>query len=107
MFKVGDKVKHIQGEGTVVYGPFEGLTGFEPRYLVERSDGVHFTGGESYLTLVPKFEVGQKVTFQYSSTEYEVVSGPYPDEGETFWVYKDGKGNHGIAYEVHMIPVAK
>jgi hypothetical protein len=102
-FKVGDKVvNEIFGEGEIVYGPYEG-----DLYFFKGADGLHHTVTGSYCKPAPKFHAGQKVTFRYSFTEYEIVSGPYPEEGEPFWVYKDGKGDHGIAYEMHMVPVVE
>lgn len=109
-FNVGDRVRHHQGEGAVVYGPFAALVGSEPRYLIEKDDGQHFTGGESYLTHASKFEVGQKVTFQYSPPEeaFEAVAGPFKDfEGDVFWVVRDGRGVDDTAYEKHMVPVVE
>jgi hypothetical protein len=109
-FNIGDTVTHTQGKGAIVYGPFLGLSNFEPRYLIKKENGEHFTGGESYLTPVSKFEVGQKVTFEYSpeGESFEVMAGPFKDfEGDVFWVVRDSKGADDMAYETHMVPVVE
>jgi hypothetical protein len=110
MFNIGDKVNHSQGQGVIVYGPFQGLSNFEPRYLIKKEGGEHFTGGESYLTRVPKFEVGQKVTFTYSpyGEVFEIAAGPFPaEEGKPLYVLKDRDGVHDTSYEHYMVPVVE
>lgn len=112
MFKVGDKVKHdLWGEGRVSFGPFHAPDHSGQCYLVENSERKHFVGSETLLSAVPRFEVGQKVTFTYSPIGelFEVVAGPFPSEDgvEPFYVIKDRDGAHDTSSDHHMVPVVE
>lgn len=104
-FKAGDKVvNEIFGEGEIVYGPFEG-----DNYFFKNTEGLHYTVTGMWCKPAPRFEVGQKVTFTYSpkGTSFEIMAGPFPDEGESFYVLKDQDGNHDTSFEKYMIPVVE
>ncbi|AWN05265.1 hypothetical protein SEA_IBANTIK_41 [Streptomyces phage Ibantik] len=108
-FGVGDKVRHGSwGEGHVVFGPFHTPTD-ATGYLVEDPRGKHFASTEELLEPVPRFEVGQKVRFEYTpeGESYELIAGPFPDDDESFYVYKDKYGNHDISFEKYMRPVVE
>ena len=110
MFKQGDKVSHEQwGAGTVAFGPFRVPETTSPCYLVMNEEGHHFIGSETLLSPVPRFQVGQKVTFQYSRHKeyYEVVAGPFPAIDGVLWVLKDPEGSHDTSYEKYMVPVVE
>jgi hypothetical protein len=109
MFKPGDKVEHTQGQGVIVYGPFEGISGYEPRYLVRKDDGKHFTGGESYLTAVPKFKEGQVVRARYVDGLLKVVAGPFTWRGtkNPYYVLEYPEGDHVSEDEVDILPVVE
>src|SRR5690606_41693220 len=70
-----------------------------PAFPTRRSSDLTVTG--MWCKPAPRFEVGQKVTFTYSpkGTSFEIMAGPFPDEGESFYVLKDQDGNHDTSKE--------
>lgn len=119
MFKRGDIVKseHTKNRGKVLYGPFTpGAEHLHQResYLVEllegEKKGMAAVWPTYVMTVASKFEVGQRVTFQYSPVGefYELVAGPFPDyEGDPMWVLKDKNGAHDTSWEDRMVPVVE
>ncbi|MEU9259003.1 hypothetical protein AB0D68_11015 [Streptomyces sp. NPDC048212] len=113
-FKQGDTVMSSYTEipGKVVHGPFIRAAMGHDAYLVELLEGEN--KGECSvwhsqdMKPAPRFKVGQKVTFNYSSKgeHFELVAGPFLDfQKDPFWVIKDQDGDHNYTGEKYMIPV--
>jgi len=113
-FNAGDRVtcdiNDLKAE--VQYGPVTSVTGQEAylvKWLEGAAEGSSGLVWSSDLTLLPKFEVGQKVRFNFSSAgkSYELVAGPFVGGDESFYVVRDSKGNHETSFEKYMVPVVQ
>ncbi|MGC9439283.1 hypothetical protein [Streptomyces sp. WG5] len=118
MFEVGDKVTYEfqpgrTGIGSVVYGPFR-LAGAGTQMCVVEWLAGDFKGEAQTLPVerlkpAPRFEMGQKVRFQYTpeGESYELVAGPFLAVDESFYVLKDKDGNHDTSFDKYMVPVVE
>ncbi|MET9425628.1 hypothetical protein ABZY06_33825 [Streptomyces sp. NPDC006540] len=102
-FKVGDKVRNVNGEeGAIVFGPYDTRV-FRESYLVRREDGTHFSRPAQRLTLVPPapaFAVGDKV--RYFGRDYTLAAGPFDPTDSPWWVVQREDGAHVTAGESEM-----
>jgi hypothetical protein len=101
-FKVGDKVAHRSfGAGEIAFGPYADASG-TGNYVMKQEGGVHYVVSAGNLSLVAKFNVGDKV--RSYGDDYTVLAGPF--RGYTEWYVvedEDGKAMSATADDLTAV----